>query len=200
MTANNTQPTKNPKRHPPSFTDNRSKQNIIKQKSRSRQQIQKSYLQTLLYHSILSHLNETFELELPTTPLDLNYEAKDITTSEILAEDILSAAINLFASFTEFHTELTESSALECFINMTKEAFRNGIIETRELLDSKQLLEGELAWQVEEIEEQLYEELNKYCQSFGYYCDDESNLDSESELMGEYDDIWDDELLNKLRM
>jgi hypothetical protein len=200
MTVNNTQPTTTPKRHRPSFTGDGPEQSIIKRRSSSKQQAQKSYLQTLLYHSILSHFNKIFALELSDTPLDLNYEAKDVAIPEVIATDILSTAINLFIPFTEYHTELNESSALDCFINMTKEALRNGIIETREVLDSKQLLEGKIAWQVEEIEEQLYAELSEYSQSFGYCCDDESNLDDESELMIEPDDIWDDELLNRLRM
>lgn len=85
------------------------------------------------------------------------------------------------------------------FLNLVKEGISNGLAETKEKLDSKQLLEERIAWKIDLIDEQLHQGLDEYCQSFGYSLYDEAEAESDYELMLEADDLLDEALLDRLR-
>lgn len=160
----------------------------------------KAYAYALIYRLIFSNLNKIFEAELAYAPLDIHYEMEDDTTTpDMLSATILAAATNLFTPFLEHHPELDESPALDCFLNLVKEGISNGLAETKEKLDSKQLLEERIAWKIDLIDEQLHQGLDEYCQSFGYSLYDEAEAESDYELMLEADDLLDEALLDRLR-
>ena len=160
----------------------------------------KLHLHSLLYSSIIDHLNELFVTELTSPPLDSLYQEDGTIELETLSTNILTAITGLFTPFSEHHPELSESSLLDRFLNIAKEGLNNGIEDTKEVLDSKQRLEGKMAMQVELITELLHQGLDDYCQSFGYDYQNSREFGEESEFVMGNDDILDDELLDRLRM
>ena len=158
-----------------------------------------SALYPLLYSAILEHLNTQLESEL-TSPLDSLYEDENTKNPDLFVELMLIQISNLFTPFSDQHPEQNESATLDQFLNIISEGINNGISDTKEILDNNYSLDSTINTQIEQINDKLYEGLEQYCYTFGYFGN--STPEGDEALYSESDSEYflDEELLDKLRM
>ena len=153
--------------------------------------------QTLLYQLVMENINTLFFTEFSNPPLETRLDEGHSIEPESLAENIIALITSGYGHFIERHPELSESAALDQFSNIAKEGLNAGISDTKELLDSYNMLEGRVKNSVDQTQKSLIEELNNFNHCFSYeeaeYGDDPyTDLDSDA--------ILDEELLDRLRM
>lgn len=154
--------------------------------------------QTLLYQLVMENINTLFFTEFSNPPLETRLDEGYSVEPEALAENIIALITSEYSHFTERHPELSESAALDQFSNIAKEGLNAGISDTKELLDSYNMLEGKLKNSVEQTKKSLFEELNNFNQCFNYDEEVEYGNDPYTDL--DSDAILDEELLDRLRM
>jgi len=154
--------------------------------------------QTLLYQLVMENINTLFFAEFSNPPLETRLDEGYSTEPEAMAENIIALITSEYSHFIERHPELSESAALDQFSNIAKEGLNAGISDTKELLDSYNMLEGKLKNSVEQTKKSLLEELNNFNHCFNYDEEVEYGNDPYTEL--DSDAILDEELLDRLRM
>lgn len=124
--------------------------------------------QFLLYRASIEQVNEILANELGQRPLDSSFESGLDVTPEGVAQRIAAMTTGMFSNYLDNHPELSEEAALERFMNLIGEGIDRGFAESREILDSLNLLEGELASNIDNTLELVQQDLEAFSQSFGF--------------------------------
>ena len=146
--------------------------------------------QALLYKAAIEQLNEVLEPDLGNRPLDSALESGLDVSPEAVADRIVTMTTGMFSNYLDIHPELSEEAALERFMNLIGEGILQGFEEAREILDGLNVLEGEIASNIDQTYDLVLEGLDEFTRSFGYAADnlaldDEAFITRESELIGD---------------
>ena len=99
----------------------------------------------LLYRTAIDQLNSALEADFGPTPLERSYAGGLDISPEATAERIVSQTTALFDSFQEQHPELDQPSAAQRFVDLIAGGIDQGFAEAREILDGLQVLNGDIA-------------------------------------------------------
>ncbi|MCP4595868.1 DUF5610 domain-containing protein [Neptuniibacter sp.] len=142
--------------------------------------------QALLYKAAIEQLNEVLEPDLGSRPLDSALESGLDVSPEAVADRIVTMTTGMFSNYLDIHPELSEEAALERFMNLIGEGILQGFEEAREILDGLNVLEGEIASNIDQTYDLVLEGLDEFTRSFGYAADNLAlDVTQESELIGD---------------
>lgn len=148
--------------------------------------------QALLYKAAIEKINEILAPDLGDRPIDSALESGLDVSPEAVADRIVAMTTGMFSHYLDSHPELSEEAALERFMNLIGEGISQGFEEAREILDSLNVLEGDIASNIDQTYELTQEGLEAFSLSFGFgesNVDTEdiqySNSNSESEIIGD---------------
>jgi len=118
----------------------------------------------LLYKSAIEKLNETLE---PDFGPDAIQSSADIDVSpEATAERIVSLSTAFFDAFRQQNPDLGEEEALDQFMSTIGSGIEQGFAEAREILDGLQVLEGDIAANIDATYDLVQQGLENFRVSF----------------------------------
>ncbi|VAW88252.1 hypothetical protein MNBD_GAMMA18-2119 [hydrothermal vent metagenome] len=100
---------------------------------------------SLLYKSAIENLNEMLAPELGENAIQNAYESGIDFSPEATAERIVSFATGFLPNYQENNPELAGNEALDGFMDLMGGAIQKGFDEARGILESLQVLEGNVA-------------------------------------------------------
>lgn len=100
---------------------------------------------SLLYKSAIENLNEMLAPELGENAIQNAYESGIDFSPEATAERIVSFATGFLPNYQQNNPELAGNEALDGFMDLMGGAIQKGFDEARGILESLQVLEGDVA-------------------------------------------------------
>lgn len=100
---------------------------------------------TLLYRSAVNELNQVLEADLGSNAIDEAYNAGLDVSPEATADRIVSLSTAFFSSYQEQHPEMYLETQLSSFVELINSGINQGFSEARDILDGLQVLEGDIA-------------------------------------------------------
>lgn len=116
----------------------------------------------LLYRAAIEKINEILEPELGANAIEKGHESELDVSPKATADRIVSQATSSFGAYQKIHPELSNDQAAEKFAAIISGGIDQGFAEAKEILDGLNVLEGDIASNIDET----YELVQKGIQSF----------------------------------
>ena len=116
----------------------------------------------LLYKSAVEKLNEMLEPELGANAIQNTLDQQIDFSPEATAERIVSFATSFFGNYLENHPEQGGEEALKGFTSIIRDAIDKGFQEAKDVLEGLQVLEGDIAANIDKTYELVQEGLNRF--------------------------------------
>jgi len=100
---------------------------------------------TLLFRTAVNELNQILEADLGSNSIDEAYSSGLDISPDATAERIVSLSTAFFSSYQEQHPEMDPETQLNSFVDLISSGIEKGFSEAREILDGLQVLEGDIA-------------------------------------------------------
>lgn len=108
---------------------------------------------SLLYKTALEGINEALKDTLGDNAIQAAYDAGIDVSPEATADRIVSQSTAFFSAYYEQHPELSLDDALVKFTDLIKGGIDQGFSEARSILDGLQVLEGDIASNIDKTYE-----------------------------------------------
>ena len=122
--------------------------------------------QALVLKTALDGINEALSASLGDNAIQNAYDSGLDVSPDATAERIVSLSTAFFASYQEQHPELAEDEALLAFTDLIKGGIETGFSEARDILSGLNVLDGEIASNIDETYELVQTKLNAFVESF----------------------------------
>ncbi|MEW4982888.1 MAG: DUF5610 domain-containing protein [Cycloclasticus sp.] len=122
--------------------------------------------QALVLKTALDGINEALSASLGESAIQNAYDSDLDVSPDATAERIVSLSTAFFASYQEQHPELVEDEALLAFTELIKGGIEKGFSEARDILNGLNVLEDEIASNIDETYELVQTKLNAFVDSF----------------------------------
>jgi len=110
----------------------------------------------------LDGINNALQASLGENAIQNAYDAGLDISSDATATRIVSLSTAFFSQYQEQHPELDQEDAATAFIDIIRGGVETGFSEAREILTSLNVLEGEIANNVDSTYELVQEKLNEF--------------------------------------
>lgn len=117
---------------------------------------------TLLYRSAVNELNQVLEADLGSNAIDEAYSSGLDVSPDATAERIVSLSTAFFSSYQEQHPEMDLETQLNSFVELISSGIDQGFSEAREILDGLQVLEGDIAANIDTTYELVQNKLTAF--------------------------------------
>ncbi|WP_432473938.1 DUF5610 domain-containing protein [Amphritea sp. HPY] len=117
---------------------------------------------TLLYRSAVNELNQVLEADLGSNAIDEAYSSGIDVSPDATAERIVSLSTAFFSSYQEQHPEMDLETQLNSFVELISSGIDQGFSEAREILDGLQVLEGDIAANIDTTYELVQNKLTAF--------------------------------------
>jgi len=119
----------------------------------------------LLYRTAVDKLNQVLETDLGPNSIQNAYESGLDVSPDATAERIVSQATAFFSSYQDQHPEMDLETQLRSFIDVISGGITQGFNEAREILDGLQVLEGDIATNIDQTYDLVQEKLDSFINS-----------------------------------
>ncbi|UTW01742.1 DUF5610 domain-containing protein [Amphritea atlantica] len=113
----------------------------------------------LLYRTAVTELNKILETDLGPSAIQQVYDSGVDVSPEATAERIISMNSKFFSSYQEQHPEMDYETQVKTFITLISGGIAQGFTEAREILDGLQVLEGDIATNIDTTYDLVQEKL-----------------------------------------
>jgi len=100
---------------------------------------------SLVFKSAIEKINEALTPELGENAIQNAYDAGMDFSPEATADRIVSFATNFFAAYQDNHPDMGQEEALNSFMDLIGGGIQQGFDEARDILGGLQVLEGDVA-------------------------------------------------------
>lgn len=122
--------------------------------------------QALVLKAALEGINEALQATMGENAIQNTYDSGLDVSPEATAERIVSLSTAFFSSYQEQHPELSQEEALTKFTDLISGGIDTGFSEAREILDGLNVLEGDIATNIDKTYDLVQEKLNAFLESF----------------------------------
>ena len=99
----------------------------------------------LLYSSVVSELNQVLEADMGPSAIQKAYDSGIDMSPAATAERIVGLSANFFSSYQDQHPEMDYDTQVRSFVELIAGGINQGFSEARDILDGLQVLEGDIA-------------------------------------------------------
>lgn len=136
----------------------------------------------LLYKAAIEGINEVLEPELGANAIENAYESGIDFSPEATAQRIVSMSTAYFGSYQKLHPELTDQEAAIKFADIIGGGVQQGFSEAREILDGLNVLEGDIASNVDKTYDLVQSGLKAFVEGYTETDTEEDSSPVEGEL------------------
>lgn len=122
--------------------------------------------QSLLLKTALQGINEALKAGGVESSAEETYESGIDFSPEATAERIVSLSTQFLASYREQHPEMSEEESLTTFVDIISGGIEQGFTEAKDILASLNVLEGDIASNIDKTYELVQEGLQSFVDSF----------------------------------
>lgn len=122
--------------------------------------------QELLTRTVLDALNQELEESFGENAIQNAYEQGLDVTPQATADRIVQGATSLFARFSEKYADLSDSDRLASFLITIQSGIDKGFKEARGILDALNVLQGDIATNIDETYTLVQQGLDNFKASF----------------------------------
>ncbi len=122
--------------------------------------------QSLLLKTALQGINEALKAGGVESSAEETYESGLDFSPEATAERIVSLSTQFLASYREQHPEMSEEESLTTFVDIISGGIEQGFAEAKDILASLNVLEGDIASNIDKTYELVQEGLQSFVDSF----------------------------------
>ncbi|MDT8371945.1 MAG: DUF5610 domain-containing protein [Gammaproteobacteria bacterium] len=109
----------------------------------------------LLYKTVIEGINEVLKDTMGDNAIQATYDAGVNVSPEATADRIVSQSTVFFTAYSKQHPELSLDNALVKFTDLIKGGIDQGFSEVRSILDGLQVLEGDIASNIDKTYERV---------------------------------------------
>lgn len=122
--------------------------------------------QELLTKTVLDALNKKLEDSFGPNAIQNAYEQGIDVSPQATADRIVQGATGLFARFSEKYADLSETERLDSFMATIRSGIEQGFKEARDILEGLNVLQGDIASNIDKTYELVQQGLDKFKASF----------------------------------
>ena len=122
--------------------------------------------QALVLKAALEGINDALQATMGNKAIQTTYDSGLDISPEATAERIVSLSTAFFSSYHEQHPELSEQEAVIKFSELISGGIDTGFREAREILTGLNVLEGDIASNIDSTYDLVQEKLNAFRKSF----------------------------------
>ncbi len=104
---------------------------------------------SLLFKTAIEGINESLEATMGPNAIQKSYDSGIDVSPEATAERIVSMSTAFFSAYQEQHPEMGTEEALNAFVGIIGGGIDQGFSEAREILSGLQVLEGDIATNID---------------------------------------------------
>jgi uncharacterized protein DUF5610 len=120
----------------------------------------------LLLKSAIEGINDALQSTHGDNAIQAAYDSGLDVSPEATAERIVSLSTAFFSSYQEQHPELSQEEALIAFVDVISGGINQGFSEAREILGGLQVLEGDIASNIDKTYELVQSGLASFLESY----------------------------------
>ncbi len=121
----------------------------------------------LLYKTAIEGINEVLKESLgEDNSIQKAYDSGVDFSPEATAERIVSFSTRFYGQYREQHPELSESDAAQSFVDLINGGVDRGFSEARDILDSLNVLQGDIASNIDKTYDLVQEGFKNFLDSF----------------------------------
>lgn len=120
----------------------------------------------LLNKTVLEALNKELEADFGANAIQNAYDQGVDVSPQATADRIVQGATAFFASFSEKYSELDEPEQLEAFLETISAGIEKGFNEAKDILNSLNVLQGEIADNIDQTYSLVQQGLENFRLSF----------------------------------
>ena len=121
---------------------------------------------SLLLKTALQGINEALQLEGNESSVEEAYESGIDFSPEATAERIVAFSTQFLGSYQDQHPEMSEEQSLSAFVDLISGGIEQGFTEAKEILGGLNILEGDIASNIESTYDLVQEGLQAFVDSF----------------------------------
>lgn len=120
----------------------------------------------LLLKSAIEGINDVLQATHGDNAIQAAYDSGLDVSPEATAERIVSLSTAFFSSYQQQHPELSQEEAVSAFVDVISGGINQGFSEAREILDGLQVLEGDIASNIDKTYELVQSGLASFLESY----------------------------------
>jgi hypothetical protein len=120
---------------------------------------------SLLLKSAIEGINDALQATHGDNAIQAAYDSGLDVSPEATADRIVSLSTAFFSSYQEQHPELSQEEALIKFVDVISGGIDQGFAEAREILDGLQVLEGDIASDIDKTYELVQSGLTSFLEN-----------------------------------
>ena len=122
---------------------------------------------SLTFKTAIQGINDALKETLGDNAIQNAYDSGLDVSPEATAERIVSLSTAFFGSYQKQHPELSQEDALTKFTDLISGGINTGFGEARDILSGLQVLEGDIASNIDLTYDLVQEKLTSFIQNFG---------------------------------
>jgi hypothetical protein len=122
---------------------------------------------SLTFKTAIEGINDALNETLGDNPIQNAYDSGLDVSPEATAERIVSLSTTFFGSYQKLHPELSQEVALTKFTDLISGGINTGFGEARDILSGLQVLEGDIASNIDLTYDLVQEKLTSFIVNFG---------------------------------
>jgi len=120
----------------------------------------------LLLKSAIEGINDALQATHGDNAIQAAYDSGLDVSPEATAERIVSLSTAFFSSYQQQHPELSQEEAVSAFVDVISGGIDQGFAEAREILDGLQVLEGDIASNIDKTYDLVQSGLASFLESY----------------------------------
>jgi len=128
--------------------------------------------QALVLKTALEGINDALQATMGGNAIQNTYDSGLDVSPEATAERIVSLSTAFFSSYQEQHPELSQEEAVTNFTALISGGIDTGFSEAREILGGLNVLEGDIATNIDLTYDLVQEKLNAFLENFNHVPDE----------------------------
>ncbi len=121
---------------------------------------------SLVFKTALESINDTLKEALGENAIQSAYDSGTDISPEATADRIVSLSTAFFSSYQEQHPELSQKEAITKFTNIISDGINTGFSEARNILSGLNVLDGDIATNIDLSYALVQEKLTAFVDSF----------------------------------
>ena len=120
----------------------------------------------VLYRAAIENINAELQPTMGEEAIQTAYDTGLDVSPEATADRIVSMSTAFFGSYSKQHPEMSQDEALESFVSVISGGIDKGFGEARDILDGLNVLEGDIAENIDKTYDLVQEGLKAFVDSF----------------------------------
>ena len=120
----------------------------------------------VLYRAAIENINAELQPTMGEEAIQTAYDTGLDVSPEATADRIVSMSTAFFGSYSKQHPEMSQDEALESFVSVISGGIDKGFGEARDILDGLNVLEGDIAENIDKTYDLVQEGLKAFVDNF----------------------------------